>query len=551
MDRSLSPFVTIATLLDEVVALYGEREGVVYPEKGLRWSYRQFRDQCDQVAKGLIKLGVKKGSHLAMWATNHPEWLFTQFASAKAGAVLVTVNTNYRTKELAYLLEQSDAETLILMESYQGASYIEMIQEICPELNHCPPGELQSRRLPRLKNVVLFDGERRPGMFTWKDLLQLGDELPEEELRGREASLSPDDVINMQYTSGTTGFPKGVMLTHANLIHNARSITDRMKLTEADRLCIPVPFFHCFGCVMGTLACVTRGATMVPLIKFDPLRVLESVEKEQCTAIHGVPTMFIAELNHPEFHHYDLSSLRTGIMAGSNCPREVMKKVMEEMGVEEITIAYGQTESSPVITQTKRDDSVTCRVETVGKALPGVEVKVIDPETGLDVSTGAQGEVCTRGPHVMKGYYKMKEATDQSIDTEGWLHTGDLGVLDEEGYLSITGRLKDMIIRGGENIYPREIEEFLYTHPHILDVQVVGVFDEKYGEEVSAFIRIVEGKKLSVDEVTMYCQGQIAHYKIPRFIHFVDAYPMTASGKVQKFKLRQLAEELRKSVWAT
>ncbi|SDW13539.1 fatty-acyl-CoA synthase [Marininema mesophilum] len=536
--------LTIAELLDETVARYGDQEGVVYPERNLRWTYRQFREECNRVAKGLLNLGVRKGSHLAMWATNHPEWLLTQFASGKAGAVLVTVNTNYRTKELEYLLQQSDAETLILMESYQGASYVEMIQEICPELNQCKPGDLQSKRLPRLKNVILIEGERREGMFIWEDLIKLGEEGRDEDLYLREASLTPDDVINMQYTSGTTGFPKGVMLSHTNIIHNAQSITERMKLTANDRLCIPVPFFHCFGCVMGTLASVARGATMVPIIKFDPLIVLETIESEKCTAIHGVPTMFIAELNHPEFHRYDLSSLRTGIMAGSNCPREVMKRVMEVMGVQEITIAYGQTESSPVITQTQRNDSIKCRVETVGRALPGVEVKVIDPETGLEVTQGIQGEVCTRGPLVMKGYYKMREATELAIDKEGWLHTGDLGALDSEGYLCITGRLKDMIIRGGENIYPREIEEFLYTHPQILDVQVVGIPDEKYGEKVAAFIRVVEGITLTAAEVISYCDGRIAHFKIPRTIHFVDTYPMTASGKVQKYKLRDLAGEL-------
>ncbi|MFD1406832.1 AMP-binding protein [Kroppenstedtia eburnea] len=533
--------VTMGDLLDEVVSRQGDREGVVYPEKNLRWSYRRFREECNRAAKGLMKLGLKKGDHLAIWATNHPEWLVTQFATGKMGAVMITVNTNYRTRELEYLLRQSDTETLILMEEFKGVSYVEMLYEICPELADSEPGQLCSERLPKLKNVIFLGEERQPGMFLWSDLLQMGDHLDDTVLAERQASLHPDDVINMQYTSGTTGFPKGVMLTHNNIINNGRNIAECMKLTPEDRMCIPVPFFHCFGCVLGILACVNAGSTMVPVIQFDPLTVLRTVEAERCTALHGVPTMFIAELNHPQFSSFDLSSLRTGIMAGSNCPMEVMKRVMNDMGASEITIAYGQTESSPVIGQTRTDDPIERRVSTVGKKLPHVEVKIIDPATGEEVETGEQGELCTRGYHVMKGYYRMPEATRQAIDEEGWLHTGDLATLDEEGYLRITGRLKDMIIRGGENIYPREIEEFLYTRPKILDVQIVGVPDEKYGEEVMAFIRPKEGESLTIDEIREYCIGKIARYKIPRYMHLVDAYPMTASGKIQKFKLREQA----------
>ncbi|MGF7086537.1 fatty-acyl-CoA synthase [Kroppenstedtia sanguinis] len=536
--------VTMGDLLDEVVSKQGDQEGVIYPEKDLRWTYRQFREECNQAAKGLMQLGLKKGDHLAIWATNHPEWLVTQFATGKMGAVLITVNTNYRTQELEYLLWQSDTETLILMKEFKGADYVEMLYEICPELADSEPGQLCSERLPKLKNVIFLGEERKPGMFLWSDLLQMGERLADSVLAERQASLHPDDVINMQYTSGTTGFPKGVMLTHHNIINNGRNIAECMKLTPEDRMCIPVPFFHCFGCVLGILACVNAGSTMVPVIQFDPLTVLQTVEAEKCTALHGVPTMFIAELNHPEFSRFDLSSLRTGIMAGSNCPMEVMKGVMNDMGASEITIAYGQTESSPVIGQTRTDDTMERRVTTIGKKLPHVEVKIIDPATGEEVKTGEPGELCTRGYHVMKGYYRMPEATRQVIDEEGWLHTGDLATQDEEGYLRITGRLKDMIIRGGENIYPREVEEFLYTHPKILDVQIVGVPDKKYGEEVMAFIRLKKGESLTLDELREYCEGRIAHYKIPRYMNIIDTYPMTASGKIQKFKLREQAVEV-------
>lgn len=533
--------ITMGDLLDEVVSRQGDREGVVYPEKNLRWTYRQFRDECNRAAKGLMKMGLKKGDHLAIWASNYPEWLVTQFATGKMGAVMITVNTNYRTRELEYLLRQSDTETLILMEEFKGVSYVKMLYEICPELAETEPGQLRSERLPKLKNVVFLGDERKPGMFLWSDLLELGDRLGDEKLAERQASLHPDDVINMQYTSGTTGFPKGVMLTHDNIVNNGRNIAECMKLTSEDRMCIPVPFFHCFGCVLGVLACVNAGSTMIPAIQFDPLTVLKTVEEEKCTVLHGVPTMFIAVLNHPEFSRMDLSSLRTGIMAGSNCPMEVMKRVMNDMGAREITIAYGQTESSPVICQTRTDDPIERRVSTVGKKLPHVEVKVIDPVTGKEVATGEQGELCTRGYHVMKGYYRMPEATRQAIDEEGWLHTGDLATMDPEGYLRITGRLKDMIIRGGENLYPREIEEFLYTHPKIVDVQIVGVPDEKYGEEVMAFIRLKERESLTKDELRAYCEGKIARYKIPRYMKIIDSYPMTASGKIQKFKLKEQA----------
>ncbi|WP_339195753.1 AMP-binding protein [Aeribacillus sp. FSL W8-0870] len=536
--------VTVGKLLEEKANAYPEHEAVVYADRGLRMTYRQFDEYCRLVARSFMKLGIQSGEHIAIWATNTPEWLACQFATGKMGAVLVTVNTNYRTAELEYLLKQSDSTTLLLIEQYRDTSYIDTIYEIAPELYECQPGQLKAKRLPRLKNVIVLGDKRYPGTYTWNDLLAMAQDTAEDELDQRMNSLDPHDVINMQYTSGTTGFPKGVMLSHYNIINNAYNIAQCMKLTKDDRLCIPVPFFHCFGCVLGVLACVSVGATIVPIQEFNATQVLQTVQDEKCTALHGVPTMFIAELNDPDFEKYDLSSLRTGIMAGSNCPIEVMKAVIEKMGAKEITIAYGQTESSPVITQTRTDDPIHLRVETVGRALPNVEVKIVEPGTNKEVPYGVQGELCTRGYHVMKGYYNNPEATKEAIDEEGWLRTGDLAIMDENGYCRITGRLKDMIIRGGENIYPREIEEFLYQHPKILDVQVVGVPDEKYGEEVMAWIILKPGQTATAEEVQEFCRGKISRHKIPRYIEFTDSYPMTASGKIQKFKLREQAKQI-------
>lgn len=535
--------LTIGKLLEKTAVNTPDHEAVVYPDRGLRYTYRQFDQLCRKVAKGLMALGIDKGEHVAIWASNTPEWLTAQFASAKTGAVLVTVNTNYQLSELEYVLKQSDATTLILMESYRGTSYIDILYKLIPELKESEPGKLASERLPFLKNIILMGDKRHPGMYLWDDLLKLSGSVSEKALDRRMERLEEHDVINMQYTSGTTGFPKGVMLTHSNLANNAANIAECMNLSKKDRMCIPVPFFHCFGCVLGNLACVTAGATMVPVQEFSPKEVLSAVETEKCTALHGVPTMFIAELNDQDFASYDLSSLRTGIMAGSNCPIEVIKKVIDNMGMSEITIAYGQTEASPVITQTRANDSLKRRVETVGRALPNVEVKITEPGTNQEVARGVQGELCTRGYHVMKGYYKNPEATAAVIDEKGFLHTGDLAIMDEEGYCRITGRLKDMIIRGGENIYPREIEEFLYKHPYILDVQIVGVPDETFGEEVSAWIKLKSGVSMTAEELKAYCKGKIARYKIPRYIAFVEEFPMTASGKVQKFKLREQALE--------
>ncbi|HEU0264097.1 MAG TPA: AMP-binding protein [Geobacterales bacterium] len=533
--------VTVGGLLDQIAARYPENDALVYSERGLRYSYRQFNDLCRQVAKGLLRLGVKKGDNVSVWAYNVPEWVVLQFATAKIGAVLVTVNTNYKSAELEYLLRQSDTSTLFLVRSFKDTDYIATLNEVVPELPTSKPGELSSSRLPLLKRV-LFIGDGSPaGMLNFSTLLDLAKEISDSELAAVEQSLDPHDVINMQYTSGTTGFPKGVMLTHYNIVNNGFNIGECMKFTDQDRLCIPVPFFHCFGCVLAVMACVTHGSTMVPVEIFDPIKVLQTIEKERCTAVHGVPTMFIAELEHPDFARYNLKTLRTGIMAGSPCPIEVMKRAIRDMNLSEITIAYGQTESSPVITQTRTDDPIELRVATVGRALPDVEVKIVDFESGVTLPPGKQGELCTRGYLVMKGYYKMPEETAKAIDKDGWLHTGDLAIMDENGYCKITGRIKQMIIRGGENIYPREIEEYLYTHPNISDIQVYGVPDQKYGEQVMAAIILKKGVTMTEEEVRDFCRGKIANYKVPKYVKFVDSYPMTASGKIQKFKLREMA----------
>ena len=539
MSRQLE--FTMGGLLDHIEQQFPDNEALVYVERGLRYTYRQFNEVCRQVAKGLLKMGIKKGDNVAIWAYNVPEWVILQFATAKIGAVLVTVNTNYKSAELEYIMKQSDSSTLFLVQGFKDIDYVATLQEVVPELASSLPGELASTTLPCLKNVVFLGEGERSGMVNFSRIIELGKDVQNAELAAVEATLDRHDVINMQYTSGTTGFPKGVMLTHFNVINNGFNIGECMKFTDKDRLCIPVPFFHCFGSVLAVMASVTHGTAMVPVEIFDPLKVLQTIEKEKCTAVHGVPTMFIAELEHPEFGTFDLSTLRTGIMAGSVCPIEVMKRAVKDMHLTEITSVYGQTESSPGITQTRTEDSIELRVSTVGRALPGAEVKIIDIETGATLPPGKQGELCARGYMVMKGYYKMPEETAKVVDADGWLHTGDLAVMDESGYCKITGRIKQMIIRGGENIYPREIEEFLYTHANISDVQVYGVPDRKYGEQVMASIVLKKGVVMTEEEVKAFCRGRIANYKIPKYVKFVDSYPMTASGKIQKFKLREMA----------
>ncbi len=532
---------TVGGLLDRIAERFPDNEALVYPDRCLRYTYNDFNGVCRQIAKGLLRMGIKKGDHLSIWANNVPEWVILQFATAKIGAVLVTVNTSYKSAELEYILHQSDSNMLFLVKSFKDTDYPETLYSVVPELRNAVPGQLQSEKLPYLKKVVFIGSETPDGMFNFSEIAELGNDVSDAELAEAENDLSPHEVINMQYTSGTTGFPKGVMLTHFNVINNGFNIGECMKFTEKDRLCIPVPFFHCFGCVLAVMAAVTHGTTMLPVETFDPLKVLRTLESERCTAVHGVPTMFIAELEHPDFEKFDLSSMRTGIMAGSPCPIEVMRRVVREMNMSEITIAYGQTESSPVITQTRTEDPVEIRVSTVGRALPDVEVKIVDIETGAILPPGKQGELCTRGYLVMKGYYKMPEETAKVLDKDGWLHTGDLAVMDENGYCKITGRMKNMIIRGGENIYPREIEEFLYTHPKISDVQVYGVPDRKYGEQVMAAVKLKPGIDMTEDEVKEFCRGRIANYKVPKYVKFVDSFPMTASGKIQKFKLREMA----------
>ncbi len=535
---------TVGEMVREQAALHPEVEAYVYPEHGIRKTYKEFDEETDRLAKAFIGIGIEKGEHVAIWSDNKREWLLSQFATGKMGGVLVTVNTSYQSSELEYLLKQSDSTTLILGEEFKGNNYIDILNTVCPELKDAEKGAVHSERLPNFKRVIVMSENNYPGIFTWSEFEAFAKQVSDEQLEDRFRSMDADDVINIQYTSGTTGFPKGVMLTHRNVVNNGKLVGDTMNLTERDRLCIPVPFFHCFGCVLGTMAAVTHSTTMVIAEQFDPKRVLQMVQDEKCTGLHGVPTMFIAELNHPDFESFDTSTLRTGIMAGSPCPIEVMKKVISDMGASEITIAYGQTESSPVITQTRADDAIEKRVSTVGKPHAEVEVKIIDPATGETVPVGVPGELCTRGYHIMKGYYQNEEATRNAIDSEGWLHTGDIAMEDEDGYIAITGRIKDMVIRGGENIYPREIEEFLYSHYAIQDVQVVGVPDPKYGEELMAWIILKDGESLDAEELRDYCTGKISRHKIPRYFEFTKEYPMTASGKIQKFKLRELSVEL-------
>ena len=537
---------TIGEFLEKQVKKYSDKEFIIYPDRDLRFTYNEFNERVNLLAKGLLAIGLRKGDHLGIWATNVPDWLTFLFATAKIGVVLVTINTAYKIHELEYVMKQSDMKAIALIDGFRDVDYIKTIYELVPELKSHERGNLKSKRFPHLKSVIYIGAAKHRGMYNIHELMLLGKHIPDSELEKVKKTLNNDDVINMQYTSGTTGFPKGVMLTHRNILNNGYYIGERQKFTEKDKLCLPVPLFHCFGIVLGVLAILTHGGALVILEEFDPLLVLAAVEKEKCTALYGVPTMFIAEFTHPMFDMFDLSSLRTGIMAGSPCPIEAMKRVINDMHMKEVTIVYGLTEASPGITQSSVDDPIEKRVETVGKPLPHIEVKLVDPETGKEVGPGQVGEICCRGYNVMKGYYKMPEMTKEVIDEDGWLHSGDLAVMDEEGYYSIVGRIKDMIIRGGENIYPREIEEFLHTMPGIKDVQVVGIPDEKYGEIVGAFVIKEENADIKEEDVRDYAIERIARYKVPKHVFFVEEFPLTASGKVQKFKLREMAIKLLK-----
>ena len=542
-DMSALMEITIGDLLEKQAGLYPDQDCLVSPYLDVRYSYKEFNELTDLVARAFMGMGIGKGDKVSIWASNYPEWMITQFATAKMGAVMVTVNTNYKQFELEYLLKQSDTMTLIMMEGVKDNNYVNHIYGLCPELRESEPGQLSSERLPYLKNVIFLDEEKHPGMYQWNDIYAFADRVSPEELEARKRELDIHDVINMQYTSGTTGFPKGVMLTHYNLVNNGMAIGDCMKLTHEDRLCIPVPLFHCFGCVLGVMAAYTHAASMILIDHFNPLKVMGAIQSEKCTAVHGVPTMFISMLDHPDFDKYDFSTLRTGIMAGSPCPIEFMKRAMSDMNMQEITITYGQTESSPAITMTSTDDPIEVRVATVGRKIPHVEAKIIDPETGEDAPFDTQGEIVARGYNLMKGYYKMPEATAQAIDKDGWLHTGDLGTMDKDGYFKITGRLKDMIIRGGENIYPREIEEFLYTNDKVRDVQVIGVPDKRYGEEVLACIILKDDAEATEEEMIEFVKNGLSRFKAPRYVRFVKDFPMTASMKIQKFKMREWAIE--------
>lgn len=535
--------ITIGDMLKKQAREHPENDGLISPSRGIRYSYKQLDEVTDRIARGFMGMGIERGDKVSIWATNYPEWVITQFATAKMGAVLVTVNTNYKQFELEYLLKQSDTMTLIMMGGFKDSNYVDHIRGLCPELAEAEPGKLDSKKLPFLKNVIFLDEGEQPGMYHWDDIFKFAENVSQEQLEARMAELDIDDVINMQYTSGTTGFPKGVMLTHYNLVNNGMAIGDCMKFTHVDRLLIHVPLFHCFGCVLGVMASFTHATTMILLESFNPVKAMDILQAEKCTAVHGVPTMFISMLEHPDFAKYDFSNMRTGIMAGSPCPIEFMKRAITDMHMPEITITYGQTEASPAITMSKTDDPIEKRVETIGQKVPGVEAKIVDIETGEDVDFGVTGEIVARGYNIMKGYYKMPEATAQAIDKDGWLHTGDLGTMSEDGYFNVTGRLKDMIIRGGENIYPREIEEFIYTHPSVLDVQVVGVPDIKYGEEVLACVVLREGEKLSEQDIIEFVKEGMSRFKVPRYVSFVDGFPLTASGKIQKYKLREWAIE--------
>ena len=535
---------TLGEILEKWAIETPDQEFIVYPDRNLRFTYRSFNDRVDRLAKGLLYIGIQPGDKVGIWAKNVPDWLTFMFAAAKIGAILVTINTSYKKSELEYILQNADIHTLCMVDGYRESDYLQMVFELVPELKELPRGELHSSRFPALRNVVFIGQQKHRGMYNTQELLLMGGHVDDFEIETIRGNIGCHDVVNMQYTSGTTGFPKGVMLSHHNILNNGFSVGECMKFTSAERVMTPVPLFHCFGCVLSLCAVITHGATMVLVEEFDPLMVLASVQREKCTALYGVPTMFIAELHHPMFDMFDLTSLRTGIMAGALCPIETMNQVMSKMHAKDIIIVYGLTETSPGMTATRTHNSPEVKATTVGFELPNVEVKILHPETGKECAIGEQGEICCRGYNIMKGYYKNEEATRKAIDTEGFLHSGDLAVKTEDGFYRITGRIKDMIIRGGENIYPREIENFLYQMDQIEAVEVAAVPSPKYGEQVGAFIKVKKGATLTEEEVTDFCRGQIARYKVPKYIFFVNEYPMTASGKIQKYKLTQMSTSL-------
>jgi fatty-acyl-CoA synthase len=536
---------TIGHALDRAAAAWGDRTALISRAQGVRWTWRELRDRADAFAAGLLALGLRRGDRIGIWSLNRAEWALTQFAAARAGLVLVTINPAYRLSELEFALNKVGCAALVTATGFKNSDYIGMVKTLAPELATSVPGKLSAARLPHLRIVIQIGGPQVAGAVPFDEVAARGVEAVLSILRELANDLQFDDPINIQFTSGTTGSPKGVTLTHHNILNNGYFVGRAMRLTEVDRICIPVPLYHCFGMVMGNLAAVTHGCAMVyPGEGFDPLATLETVQAEKCTALYGVPTMFIAELDHPDFARFDLGTLRTGIMAGAPCPIEVMRKVIDRMNMREVTIAYGMTETSPVSFQSAVNDPLERRVSTVGRIQPHLEVKIVDAE-GRIVPRGQSGELCTRGYSVMLGYWGDKEKSADVVDAAGWMHTGDLATLDAEGYCNIVGRIKDMVIRGGENLYPREIEEFLFSHPKIQDVQVFGVADQKYGEELCVWIRLREGETMSEDDVRDFCRGQIAHQKIPRYVEFVDEFPMTATGKVQKFIMRQRVEERR------
>lgn len=536
---------TLGGLLEKWAVEQPDHDFMVYPDRDFRLTYSQFNQRVDNLAKALISIGVTPGAKVGVWARNVPDWLTFMFATAKIGAVLVTVNTNYQAFELEFLMKNADIHTMCIVNGFRDIDYVKTIYDLVPELKTQARGKMRSEKFPELRNVVYIGQEKFRGLYNTAELISMGSFLDSKALDEAQSKVDCHQETNMQYTSGTTGFPKGVMLTHHNILNCGMATGDFMHFTNADKLLTCVPLFHCFGCVLALCSVITHGATMVMVEDFDPLRVLASIHKERCTVLYGVPTMFIAELNHPMFDMFDLTSLRTGIMAGALCPIETMNQVMDKMHCKVISV-YGLTETSPGMTATRFEDSAEVRATTVGRDYPGVEVRVIDPETGEECPQGAVGEMCCRGYNIMKGYYKNPEATAAVMDKDGFLHSGDLGVKDANGNYTITGRIKDMIIRGGENIYPKEVENFLYNIPQIKDVQVAGIASPKYGEEVGAFIILKEGEKVTEDEVRMFCRGNIARHKIPKYIFFVDSFPLTGSGKIQKFKLKDIGLELLK-----